>query len=102
MGKKQERKALKKIGRANQRKKELTEIQTMREEKNQQTLGKYFERLDDNRLLIKEGFVENMKTDAIVFANNALLPQLMDEMKLGNRRGGFIPALRQLANVVKI
>ena len=53
------------------------------------------ERVDPVRLLVRKGFVPNMRTDALVFATQKLAALLFNEMK--NSSGGpMLPALRQV------
>lgn len=59
----------------------------------------YVERLDPCRVLIKKGAAIGMHVDAICYANDALLPQMLAEC---NNTSGFLPALRQMANVASL
>lgn len=58
----------------------------------------YFEQIDDNRWRVNKGFVENMRTDAIFYANEALAEVILEEIH-DSTSSGFIPAVKQLANV---
>ena len=59
----------------------------------------YVERLDSCRVLIKKGAAKGMHVDAICYANDALLPQMLAEC---SNVTGFLPALRQMANVASL
>ncbi len=55
---------------------------------------------------IEKGFVPNMNVPAYFFCNGALEPLMFDEYKSSFSRadggGGFLPAMKQLANVAAL
>jgi len=65
---------------------------------------KYLTKIDEVRYKINEGFVPNMKVPGIVYANDKLYEQLVDELKVWSEGTGtgFIPALKQIANVASL
>lgn len=71
----------------------------------------YLSKLSPTRYQVKKGFVPNMKVDAEVIVNDDLELLLLEELKQSvgegggsgsGSRGGFIPALRQVANVAAL
>eukprot|EP01102_Stenamoeba_stenopodia_P009540 TRINITY_DN2824_c0_g1_i1.p1 TRINITY_DN2824_c0_g1~~TRINITY_DN2824_c0_g1_i1.p1 ORF type:complete len:667 (+),score=178.86 TRINITY_DN2824_c0_g1_i1:181-2181(+) len=60
--------------------------------------NEWFERLDDNRWKISKGFAPNMKTEAVFYANDALSEAILEELSDATA-SGFVPAVKQLANV---
>ena len=71
----------------------------------------YLAKLSPTRYQVKKGFVPNMKVDAEVIVNDDLEQLLLEELKQSvgegggsgaGSRGGFIPALRQVANVAAL
>lgn len=72
----------------------------------------YLTKLSPTRYQVKKGFVPNMKVDAEVIVNDDLEQLLLEELKQSagegggssgaGSRGGFIPALRQVANVAAL
>lgn len=66
----------------------------------------FLTKLSPTRYQVKKGFVPNMKVDAEVIVNDDLEQLLLEELKNsvgeGGGGGGFIPALRQVANVAAL
>lgn len=71
----------------------------------------FLTKLSPTRYQVKKGFVPNMKVDAEVIVNDDLEQLLLEELKQSvgegggsgsGGRGGFIPALRQVANVAAL
>ncbi|XP_053993576.1 uncharacterized protein LOC128884304 [Hylaeus volcanicus] len=81
----------------------------------------FIEKINEIKYRIRKGFVPNMKTDGIVYVNSNLKQLLIDELehyslqnaqqifKPYNRNkeitesiGGFLPALKQIANVASL
>mmetsp|Transcript_6795 Transcript_6795/g.10084 ORF Transcript_6795/g.10084 Transcript_6795/m.10084 type:complete len:590 (+) Transcript_6795:256-2025(+) len=66
----------------------------------------YLTKLSPTRYQIKKGFVPNMNVPAEVVVNETLEKLLLEELKEGidggKRGGGFIPALKQVANVAAL
>eukprot|EP00727_Mastigamoeba_balamuthi_P013480 m51a1_g8755 putative trna-splicing ligase homolog (309) ;mRNA; r:102473-103931 len=63
-------------------------------------LEELVERVDANRLLIRRGLAKDMRVEAMLYANDHLLPQMYTEYT--QNASGFLPALQQLANVASI
>lgn len=57
---------------------------------------------------IRKGFVPNMRVPGVFYANDAIRPMLLNELRGqvesegGGGGGGFLPALRQIANVATL
>lgn len=54
---------------------------------------------------VKEGFVPNMRVPGYFYVNDRLKDLIFDELKNSYSRdgvGGFLPAVRQLANVAAL
>lgn len=66
----------------------------------------YIEKVDAYRHVIRQGFVPKMNTEAMFYVNDALKEVLYDELRASRARGeghgGFMPAVRQLANVASL
>jgi tRNA-splicing ligase RtcB len=65
----------------------------------------YLERLNDYSWRIKKGFVPNMKVEGIFYVNNHLQDLMFEELKLsckGGGMGGFLPGMKQIANVAAL
>lgn len=66
---------------------------------------KYIEEVGVNKWRVKKGFVDNMNVEGIFYANEALKSLVLEELEVYCRQrgdqkgGGFLPALKQLANV---
>ncbi|XXQ34078.1 RNA-splicing ligase RtcB like protein [Plasmodiophora brassicae] len=56
------------------------------------------------RNLIHREFAPNMRVPGVFFANDVIRQALLDELKSQSegRRGGFLPAIRQIANVASL
>ncbi|RUS72920.1 hypothetical protein EGW08_019316 [Elysia chlorotica] len=66
---------------------------------------KYLERVNDHCWHIKKGFVDNMKVDGYFFANSHLEKLMFDELRQScNNKGfgGFLPGMKQIANVAAL
>lgn len=65
---------------------------------------KFIERIDDYSFRIKKGFVPNMQVEGEFFANSRLQYLMFDELKNHCRGGvgGFLPAVKQIANVASL
>jgi len=63
----------------------------------------FFEHIGPCKYRIKMGYVPNMRVDGIFYANEILAKELLEEVVAAeqgsSRGGGFLPALRQVANV---
>jgi tRNA-splicing ligase RtcB (3'-phosphate/5'-hydroxy nucleic acid ligase) len=81
----------------------------------------FIEKINEVKYRIRKGFVPNMKTDGVVYVNSNLKQLLFDELEhysLQNAQqiskpynqnkessefiGGFLPALKQIANVASL
>jgi hypothetical protein len=58
---------------------------------------KHFQRVTPNMLRIKRGFIPNMLTDGMIYANDTILETVLEELKeaMSGRMGSFIPSLTQ-------
>jgi tRNA-splicing ligase RtcB len=63
--------------------------------------SKFFYEIDDVCFGIQKGFVPNMNVDGLVFVNSALRKLLFEELQ-HNSAGGFLPAVKQVANVASL
>eukprot|EP00056_Hartaetosiga_gracilis_P022872 m.33601 g.33601 ORF g.33601 m.33601 type:complete len:519 (+) comp9874_c0_seq2:51-1607(+) len=66
---------------------------------------KYIEQIDEVCWRIKKGFVPNMKVEGRVFVNDALKELMFDELEQHSKAhgtGGFLPAVKQVANVAAL
>lgn len=61
----------------------------------------YLEKISHNLWRIKKGFVPNMRVEGRFYVNKNLEPLIFDELKQSDR-GGFLPALKQIANVAAL
>ena len=52
--------------------------------------------------VVRQGYVPGMKATASFYASEALLKLVLGELKSNTGRGGFIPAVKQLANVATL
>lgn len=65
----------------------------------------FIQKVDDNTYTIKKEFVPNMKVDGCIFVNNTLSKLMFDELRHHCKCqgvGGFLPALKQIANVAAL
>lgn len=65
----------------------------------------FIDRLTDTKFRIKKGFVPNMNVEGRFYVNNSLEQLMFDELKFscdGQGIGGFLPAVRQIANVASL
>ena len=65
----------------------------------------YINRLTDCKFQIVKGFVPNMNVEGRFYVNNRLEQLMFDELKFscdGQGIGGFLPAVRQIANVASL
>ncbi|CAD6189895.1 unnamed protein product [Caenorhabditis auriculariae] len=65
----------------------------------------YIDRLSDVKFQIKKGFVPNMNVEGRFYVNKNLEGLMFDELKQavdGGGIGGFLPAVRQIANVASL
>eukprot|EP00055_Hartaetosiga_balthica_P000970 m.137932 g.137932 ORF g.137932 m.137932 type:complete len:519 (+) comp12679_c0_seq1:32-1588(+) len=63
---------------------------------------KYLEQIDEVCWRIKKGFVPNMRVEGRVFVNEALKKLMFEELEQHSKAhgtGGFLPAVKQVANV---
>ncbi|KAK6166374.1 hypothetical protein SNE40_023086 [Patella caerulea] len=66
---------------------------------------KFLEKMTPNCWKIKKGFVDNMKVDGCFYVNDHLEKLMFDELKhsIGNKgMGGFLPGMKQIANVAAL
>jgi tRNA-splicing ligase RtcB (3'-phosphate/5'-hydroxy nucleic acid ligase) len=62
----------------------------------------YLKKTSDTRYEISQGFVPNMRVPAVVLVNASLEKVLLEELEVAcscQHGGGFLPALKQVANV---
>ncbi|PAV76581.1 hypothetical protein WR25_19215 [Diploscapter pachys] len=65
----------------------------------------FINRLSDVKFQIKKGFVPNMNVEGRFYVNEGLEKLMFDELKMavdGGGVGGFLPAVRQVANVAAL
>ncbi|EGT47647.1 hypothetical protein CAEBREN_25556 [Caenorhabditis brenneri] len=65
----------------------------------------FIDRLTDTKFRIKSGFVPNMNVEGRFYVNKNLEQLMFDELKFscdGQGIGGFLPAVRQIANVASL
>ena len=65
----------------------------------------YLEKLNDFSWRIKKGFVPNMNVEGIFYVNSHLQDLMFEELKLsckGGGMGGFLPGMKQIANVAAL
>ncbi|KAL0230466.1 hypothetical protein PCE1_004025 [Barthelona sp. PCE] len=63
----------------------------------------FIERVADCTYVIKPGFVPEMKTSATFYLKDELVPLMFEELSAAKTRAnGFIPALKQVANVASL
>lgn len=62
----------------------------------------FMEKIGKNTWRIKKGFVPNMRVEGRFYVNESLEPLIFDELKQAESRGGFLPALKQIANVASL
>lgn len=65
----------------------------------------YLERLNDNCWRIKIGFQPNMKVEGIFYVNSNLEKLMFEELRNACRpgtQGGFLPGVKQIANVAAL
>ncbi|KAK4015929.1 RNA-splicing ligase RtcB homolog [Daphnia magna] len=66
---------------------------------------KFIERLSPYSWRIKKGFVPNMKVEGIFYVNNNLENLMFEELKASSAQGlvgGFLPGMKQIANVAAL
>lgn len=66
---------------------------------------KYLQRIDATKFEIKVGFVPNMKVPGYFYVNDVLAPMMFEELKAAGQSGGvggFLPAVKQIANVASL
>ena len=66
---------------------------------------KYIRKASKCRYVIEKGFVPNMNVEATFYVNAALKPLMMEELKQFTSAagfGGFLPAVKQIANVAAL
>lgn len=67
---------------------------------------RFIERVDSTRFRVNVGFVPNMRVPGTFYANASLEKLLFDELRAyserGTHGGGFLPAVKQLANVAAL
>lgn len=66
---------------------------------------KYIERIDDYSWRIKKGFQPNMNVEGIFYVNKSLEKLMFDELRNSCRpgmTGGFLPGVKQIANVAAL
>ncbi|XP_019626550.1 PREDICTED: tRNA-splicing ligase RtcB homolog [Branchiostoma belcheri] len=65
----------------------------------------FLDKIDANTWRIKKGFVPNMKVDGFFYVNDLLEKLMFDELRQHSRAagfGGFLPAMKQIANVAAL
>jgi tRNA-splicing ligase RtcB len=65
----------------------------------------FLQKISKTHYKINIGFVENMRVPAVVLVDDALEALLLSELKectCGQKGGGFLPALKQVANVAAL
>lgn len=65
----------------------------------------YIERMSNVQFRIKKGFVPNMKVEGRFYVNDALEKLMFEELQIASRPGGvggFLPAVKQVANVASL
>lgn len=61
---------------------------------------KYLEKISHNTWRIKKGFVPNMRVEGRFYVNNNLESLMFEELRQADcKSGGFLPAVKQIANV---
>jgi len=66
---------------------------------------KYLERLTPNSWRIKKGFVPNMNVEGVFYVNSPLESLMFEELKNATQQGlvgGFLPGMKQIANVASL
>jgi len=66
---------------------------------------KFIERVDSVRYRINPGFVPNMKVPGMFYVNDALSELVWEELEAHSKAkgvGGFLPAVKQIANVASL
>jgi tRNA-splicing ligase RtcB len=59
----------------------------------------YLEKVDPNTWRIKKGFVPNMRVEGRFYVNKHLETLMFEELRNSDKGGGFLPAVKQIANV---
>lgn len=60
----------------------------------------FLEKISHNTWRIKKGFVPNMRTEGRFYVNKNLEPLMFEELRQSDTKGGgFLPAVKQIANV---
>ncbi|KAI1303206.1 RNA-splicing ligase RtcB -like protein [Halotydeus destructor] len=65
----------------------------------------FMEKINDVTYRIKKGFVPNMKVEGIFYVNSNLEKLMFDELNASLKPGGvggFLPAVKQIANVAAL
>lgn len=65
----------------------------------------FIERVSPCQFRVKQGFVPNMRVPGTFFVNQALERLMFEELEMYTKRGdtgGFLPAMKQLANVASL
>jgi len=87
---------------------DLEEEEDVEEEERQRTYDEecsYIERTTPETFVIKKGFVKNMVVEGIFYVNDFLAELTFDELRQHSERGrsgGFLPAVKQIANVASL
>ncbi|KYR01965.1 UPF0027 family protein [Tieghemostelium lacteum] len=66
---------------------------------------KFIEKIDSVRYRIKKGFVPNMKVDGMIYVNDHIKSLVFEELEQYSTKGGtggFLPAVKQIANVASL
>eukprot|EP00128_Syssomonas_multiformis_P006886 Colp12_sorted_trinity150504_noHs@15766 len=66
---------------------------------------KFLERLSPTSWRIKKGFVPNMQVEGMFYVNSHLEELMFDELRQHTESrgvGGFLPAVKQIANVASL
>lgn len=66
---------------------------------------KYIERINDHSYRIKIGFQPNMKVEGVFYVNKNLEKLMFDELRNAckpGQIGGFLPGVKQIANVAAL
>ena len=60
---------------------------------------KFIEKISHNTWRIKKGFVPNMRVEGRFYVNEHLESLMFEELRNSDKGGGFLPAVKQIANV---
>lgn len=63
---------------------------------------KFLEKTGHNTWRIKKGFVPNMRVEGRFYVNEHLEGLMFEELRASDKGGGFLPAVKQIANVASL